>query len=136
MDRRCGLGSAALEMADFTDIIAVFFLIWNTVRKLDIQKQRAEDFPHVDPRAFAEWRKKELFAYSLGAYASIAKLVLNFAWIYAITRYAPPAWSIRVVGMSIFFGWGIALIISALMGTKGRAMRGDLGIALKSRREG
>lgn len=122
-------------MADFTDIIAVFFLIWNTVRKLDIQKQRAEDFSHVTPEAFAEWRRKELFAYSLGAYASMAKLVLNLAWIYCVTRFQPPVWSIRVVGMSIFFGWGIALVISVLMGTKGRAMRDDLGIALKSRRE-
>lgn len=122
-------------MADFTDIIAVFFLIWNTVRKLDIQKQRAEDFPHVAPEAFADWQKKELFAYSLGAYASMAKLVLNLAWIYCVQRFEPPVWSIRVVGMSIFFGWGIALVISALMGTKGRALRGDLGISLKSRRE-
>ena len=122
-------------MFDFTDIHALLFLIWNTVRKLDIQKQRAEDFPHVPVAEFNAWQSKELLAYRIGAYASMAKIVLNLGWIYAYAREAVSGPTFGWGGRAIFFMWGASLIASALLGTKGRAMRGDLGITLKARRD-
>lgn len=120
-------------MYDFTDIIAILFIIWNTVRKLDIQKQQAADFPHVSPEDFQRWQRMELFAYSLGAYASMAKIVLNLLWVYLFRRYELSPALAQGVGVAIFLAWGVALIISALLGTKGRALRGDLGISVKNR---
>ncbi|MBX3181206.1 MAG: hypothetical protein KIT72_14995 [Polyangiaceae bacterium] len=122
-------------MYDITDIIALLFLIWNTVRKLDISKQKAEDFPQVPAADFQRWQRMELFAYSLGAYASFAKIALNLGWFYVAGRYQLAPLVVQGVGAALFVAWGVALIVSSLQGTRGRALRGDLGIVLKSRRE-
>jgi hypothetical protein len=65
----------------------------------------------------------------------MAKIVLNLGWIYAYARSAVSGPVFGWGGRSIFLLWGVGLVVSALLGTKGRAIRGDLGITLKSRRD-
>ena len=45
------------------DIIALILGIIYTVRKLDVRKREASEFPHVDPALFEAWRSREAGAY-------------------------------------------------------------------------
>src|SRR5688572_2375157 len=68
-----------------TLIMGVFF----TVRKLDVRRREAKDYPNVDPAAFQEWKSTALRAYNLGAFACFGRVALDVANQYALSRVAP-----------------------------------------------
>jgi hypothetical protein len=114
----------------FVDVIALVLGILFTIRKLDIRRREPAQFPRVDPSAFARWKRTELSAYTIGSFASFAKIVVDFGFRIAAERAGLDWDVVRVVGASIFIGWVAAVIFAAVRAGAGRRMRTELGIDL------
>ena len=118
------------------DIIALILGILYTMRKLDVAKRTAEQFPHVAPSDFERWKQLEGGAYTLGSLACFAKIVVDYAFQW-YARRSELDWNwVRVVGGAIFAGWVVGLMVSAVRGAQGRRLRETLGIDLSRRASG
>lgn len=114
---------------DVTDIIAVIFGVWFTIRKLDAQKRQPQEFPHVAPDAFRAWQEREVAVYQMAVLACFAKVLLNVLFLLFVMPHLPvPA--MRLVGASIFFAWVAVMIWTFVRTSRLRRVRQDLGIVL------
>lgn len=115
---------------DVLDLLAVIVGVLHTVRKLDVMKRRAQDFPHVDPKDFADWQERERAAYALGSWACFAKILLDPAlWLLAPKLGLSPT-TVRVLGATIDFGWFALVMLAMLRASRARRRRNELGIGL------
>src|SRR5690606_5139313 len=76
-----------VEILDALDVLAVIFGVLFTVRKLDVSRREAQDFPGVDPRAFESWRRRESAVYTLGSLACVLKVVLDAGFLLAVAPH-------------------------------------------------
>lgn len=114
---------------DVTDIIAVIFGVWFTIRKLDAQKRRTEEFPHVPPDAFRAWQDREVAVYQVAIWACFAKVLVNVLFMLFVMSHLPvPA--MRLAGASIFFAWLAVMVWTFVRTSRLRRLRRDLGIVL------
>lgn len=122
---------------DIFNVIAVLIGVWNTVRKLNVAKVNRDDYPRVAEGDFNRWKQRELKAYNLAIWACFLKVVVDVGWqIYGFkggfAQSQPEVFAI--VGFVLFAAWFVAIIASTLIGTSGRAMRGELGIVVGGRK--
>ena len=115
------------------DIIALILGIIYTVRKLDVRKREASEFPHVDPALFEAWRSREAGAYSLASIACFAKLLLDYGFIYYAQRAALQPRIVQIVGLTLFVSWLAALVLAQVRAHRARKLRESLGINLDVR---
>jgi hypothetical protein len=116
------------------DIMAVVLGVLYTVRKLDVRKREAEQFPHVPADEFERWRSLESGAYTLASMACFAKVLLDYGFVlYARSAQLDPR-VIRAVGASLFAAWIAALIVSQVRARSARKLRDRLGIDLAVRK--
>ena len=122
-----------VPFVDVVNVIAVLFGVWNSVRKLNVAKVQHDDYPHVSAADFQAWQRKELRAYNLAVWACFLQVILDLGWkLYATQTGFIQAQPKVSAGISfvIFASWFIALITATLLGTSGRALRGELGIVV------
>jgi hypothetical protein len=114
----------------FGVLLAVILGIIYTIRKLDVRRREASEFPKVNPDEFERWKKKELFAYNLASFACFIKVLVD---ILMLSLRGSIDWNVvRVVGATAFFGWVFALVASLVMGSSARKQRERLGIDLRA----
>jgi hypothetical protein len=116
------------------DVLALILGILLTMRKLNVAKRRAEDYPAVDPADFERWKALEGGAYTLGSAACFLKILVDYTFRFWASRSALEWTTIRAIGGSIFAAWVIALMFSAVRGSDGRKLREKLGINLREER--
>jgi hypothetical protein len=114
----------------FGILIAVILGIIYTIRKLDVRRREASEFPAIDAGEFERWRKKELFAYNLASFACVLKVLIDVVML--SFRGSIPWTVVRVVGAGAFFGWVLALVASLVLGSSARKLRERLGIDLRA----
>ena len=115
---------------DLFDILAVIFGVWLTIRKLDVSKRSASDFPAVDPARFEQWRGFATAVYSRGSWACFLKIVLDLGFTQVVAAHVPLA-MVRPVGASIDLGWAAMMILTVVQSSKVRRERDALGIDLR-----
>lgn len=108
-----------------TLIIGVFL----TVRKLDVRRREATDFPDVDPTAFQEWKSTALRAYNLGSMACFGRVLLDCVNQYGLARVLPSI-AIQVGGGTLFFGWLGCLVYSFFLSSRARGLQEKARIVL------
>jgi hypothetical protein len=108
-----------------TLIMGVFF----TVRKLDVRRREAKDYPNVEPAAFQEWKSMALRAYNLGAFACFGRVALDVANQYALSRVAP--WTVIQVGGGVLFvAWVGCVVYSFVLSSRARTLQEKAKIIL------
>jgi hypothetical protein len=113
------------------DIVALIFGVILTVRKLDVTRRSAEQFPNVSAEDFARWQSLESSAYRLGSFACFLKIAVDYAFLFLAQR-ASSSWTlVRIVGGTIFSAWVIALMLVVLRGARARRLRDELGIVFR-----
>lgn len=115
---------------DVLDLLAIIVGVLHTVRKLDVTKRRAEDFPHVPRPDFEAWRESERAAYSLGSWASFLKILLDPALLLLAPKLALGGGTLRALAASIDIGWAVAVVLAMLRAGQARRRREELGISL------
>jgi hypothetical protein len=114
----------------FVDILALILGILFTIRRLDVRKREPEQFPQVDPAAFARWKRTELGAYMVGSTACFMKILVDYSFRFIASRTGLDWNIVRAVGGSIFLAWVIAMLYAFFRTGRGRRLREELGINL------
>lgn len=115
---------------DVLDLLAVIVGVLHTVRKLDVMKRRAEDYPAVPPADFADWQERERAAYALGSWACFLKVVLDPALLVLAPRLELSMTLVRGLGATIDIGWALVVILAMVRANRARRLRSELGIEL------
>lgn len=114
---------------DVLDILAVIFGVWFSVRKLDAQSRRAEDFPHVARLDFEAWQSREVDAYRVAAFGCFLKVVVDLVF----TLFVVPRVDFGVArtgGAVIDLSWAALLVATFVRTHRARETRRRLGIHL------
>lgn len=119
-----------VEILDALDVLAVIFGVLFTVRKLDVSRREAQDFPGVDPGAFESWRRRESAVYTLGSLACVLKVVLDAGFLLTVAPHLEFG-GVRVIGATIDLLWAALVIVTLVRGSKARQERRRLGIVLQ-----
>lgn len=114
---------------DVFDIVALIFGILLTIRKLDAQSRRPEEFPHVPPAAFGDWQRREVAIYRLGVWACFLKVGLDPAFTFFVAPHVPFNVA-RIVSATIDLGWLAVLITTFVRARRMAKHRRSLGILL------
>lgn len=117
---------------DVVDIVAVILGIFFTIRKLDAQSRRPEDFPAVDRAAFLDWQARETKVYSAAVLACFLKVFLDLGFVYFLAEGLPYR-AVQLVGAAIDLSWLGFVIFSLFRASRVREQRRRLGIYLGSR---
>lgn len=120
---------ASIPSFDFLDILAVILGVFYTIRKLDIARREAAQFPKVPPDQFELWKRRQGAAYTLGMTACLLKLVVDFAFVHLAWGRLEPS-LLRTGGMAIDLTWAAAMFIAIYRGARARKIAGRLGIVL------
>lgn len=115
---------------DLFDILAVIFGILLTVRKLDVSKREASEFPGVDPARFEAWQARTVSTYAWGSRACFLKVVLDFGFTMLVASHLPGA-LVRVVAATIDLSWVAIMIFTWVRARKVNAERKTLGLDLR-----
>ncbi len=115
---------------DVLDLLAVIVGVLHTVRKLDVMKRRAKDYPSVSADDFMAWQESERAAYALGSWASMLKIVLDPALILVAGQISLTGPVLRGLGAAIDISWAIAVIVAIRRAGRARRRREALGIVL------
>jgi hypothetical protein len=115
---------------DVLDLLAVIVGVLHTMRKLDVMKRRAEEYPEVAVEDFAAWQASERAAYALGSWASFLKLVLDPMLLFLAPKLALSAPVVRGLGATIDIGWAVLVLVAMLRAGRARRRRQELGIVL------
>jgi hypothetical protein len=116
-----------MPSVDLLDILAIVLGVLYTLRKLDVARRPAADFPHVKPTEFEAWKSKQLGAYSLGSSACFLKIVVDFAFVALLARHLNPA-VVRVSGLAIDLAWLVALVVVFVRSAAARRLASQLAI--------
>ncbi len=112
------------------DILAVIFGILLTIRKLDVSRRQASEFPGVDPAGFEGWRAQASRIYALGCWACFLKIALDLIFTNWVAARLP--WgAVRAVGASIDLSWALVMIVTLIRSSRARRRRNELGIVLR-----
>lgn len=117
---------------DVFDIVATILGVWFSVRKLDAQGRRAEDFPHVTRIDFEAWQSREAGAYRVAALACFLKVAVDLIFTLAVVPRLPFGVA-RTGGAIIDLSWAAALVVTFIRTHRAREMRRRLGIHLGTR---
>jgi hypothetical protein len=112
------------------DVISVILIVLFSVRKLDVQGRRVEEFPGVAPDAFDAWQTWEVSAYRLGIWACFLKLVLGQVFAWFVLPGLPQTMMRNIPGAAIDLSWAVAMVVSFWRRSQARTMRRNLGIDL------
>lgn len=115
---------------DLFDILAVIFGILLTIRKLDVSRRSASEFPSVDPARFEAWRAFASSVYTWGSWACFSKIVLDLVFTQLVAAHVPLG-AVRGIGAAIDLGWAAFMIFTAVRSGKARREREALGIVLR-----
>jgi hypothetical protein len=112
------------------DILSVIFGILLTVRKLDVSRRQASEFPNVDPAAFERWRAYAASVYSLASWACFVRVIASVVFTLFVAKHLP--WNaVRVVGAVLDLGWAFIMILTVVRSGRARKQRDALGIVLR-----
>lgn len=103
--------------------------IFYTIRKLDAQSRSPEQFPHVEPAAFLEWRAREAHVYSTAVLACFLKIFLDLGFTYFFAEEFPPN-QVRLIGATIDLSWLAVVFVTFFRANAVRKLRQRLGIVL------
>lgn len=113
------------------DVVALVLGIFFTIRKLDVRKREASDFPAVDRAGFERWKATALLSYNLGSFGCFAKIALDYGFQFLAARIGL-AWSVvRGVGFSLFVVWVGVVVLAWVQSARARRLRDELGIRLE-----
>ncbi len=112
------------------DILSVIFGILLTVRKLDVSRRQASEFPNVDPSAFERWRAYAAGVYALGSWACFIRVIASVVFALFVAKHLP--WNaVRVIGGTIDIAWAAIMIATVVRSGRARRQRDALGIVLR-----
>lgn len=114
---------------DVFDILAVIFGVLFTIRKLDAQKRRHGEFPHVDPDVFAEWQSREVSVFTMGMFACFAKIVAELVLHVLLTDGMTDS-TYRKMTAAIDIPWMLVLIVTLVQRHRLAKRRAELRIVL------
>lgn len=117
---------------DVLDIVATILGVWFSVRKLDAQSRRAENFPHVARLDFEVWQAREVDAYRVAALGCFLKVVVDLVFTLAVVPRLPFGVA-RTGGAIIDLSWAAVLVATFIRTHRAREMRRRLGIHLGAR---
>lgn len=118
------------ELVDVLDLLAVVFGVLFTIRKLDVSRRQAAEFPHVEARAFERWRERETHIYTLGSFVCFLRVLVDLVFVVAIAPGLPFG-LVRVIGATIDLGWLAVVVMTLVRGHSARKERARLGIELR-----
>lgn len=111
------------------DIVTLIIGVFLTVRKLDVKRREAQDFPDVQSAAFEAWKAAALRAYNVGSFACFGRLFLDYVLRYGIARVVP--WGVIQVGGGIlFFGWVAFMVYAFVLSSRARGLQEKAKIVL------
>jgi len=116
---------------DGYDIIAVFFGVWFTLRKLDTQGRDAAQQPGVSPDDFTRWQRQAAAAYAPGIYASFFRVIFHFGYIRYATHHPLNPLTFGRVALLVDLIWLVSVVTTLLRANAARKLRQELGIALE-----
>jgi hypothetical protein len=109
-------------------VLALVLGIWLTVRKLDVARREAADFPNVDAAGFAAWKARAQRAYNLGSMGCFAKLLLDVALEFGAPRIGVPWRAVQIGGALVFLAWVGVLVTVWVLSARARRLQEQLGI--------
>ncbi len=115
---------------DLFDILAVIFGILLTVRKLDVSKREASEFPAVEAARFDAWRARTVSTYAWGSRACFLKVVLDFGFTMLVATHLP-ATLVRVIAATIDLSWVAMMIVTWIRARRANAEQKSLGLDLR-----
>jgi hypothetical protein len=111
------------------DVVTLVIGVFLTVRKLDVKRREAKDFPEVDSQTFEEWKALALRAYNLGAGACFVRLFFDYVNQYGLARVVPSV-AVQVLGGTFFFAWVGCMVYSFVLASRARALQEKAKIVL------
>ncbi len=112
------------------DIVAIILGIFLSVRRMDVRKRQAEQFPAVAAERFETWKAQASAAYQLGAVSCFAKIFVDLGFRGLAARFEL-AWSwVQLGGALIFFSWLGLLLWSWLKSRAAQRLAQELGLDL------
>src|SRR6476620_8115964 len=102
---------------DLFDILAVIFGIMFTIRKLDVKRREASEFPSVPPERFERWRAFATSVYSQASWACFLKIVVDLAFVQVVAAHVPLA-LVRPIGAAIDLSWAGFMIFTQFRSRK------------------
>ncbi len=114
---------------DVFDIVAVMLGIFFTIRKLDAQSRRPEEFAHVQPQAFLAWQRREVGVYALAVWGCFLKVFVDLGFTFFVAEHLEPG-LVRLIGATIDLSWLALVLVSLVRATSTRKQRQRLGIVL------
>lgn len=114
------------------DVLAIILGILFSVRRMDVRKRQADQFPQVPAEQFEIWKARASAAYQLGAVSSFAKIFVDYGFRYLAGR-TELAWTwVQLGGALIFFSWLGLLVWSWLQSRSARRLAEQLGLDLSA----
>ncbi len=114
---------------DVLDIVATILAVWFSVRKLDAQSRRAEDFPHVARLDFEAWQSREVDAYRVAAFGCVLKVIVDLIFTLVVVPCVSFGLA-RAGGGIIDLSWAALLVATFVRTHRARETRRRLGIHL------
>jgi tetratricopeptide (TPR) repeat protein len=114
---------------DVFDILAVIFGVLFTIRKLDAQKRKHEEFPHVEASVFAEWQSREVNVFTVGMFACFAKIVAELL-LHTVLADGMTDSLYRKMTAAIDIPWILVLIVTLVRRHRLAKRRAELRILL------
>ncbi len=114
---------------DVFDILAVIFGVLFTIRKLDAQKRKSAEFPHVDGKVFAEWQSREVGVFTVGMFACFAKIVAELL-LHVVFADGMSDSLYRKMTAAIDIPWILVLIVTLVQRHRLAKRRAELRIVL------
>ena len=116
---------------DQYDIIAVILGVIFTLRKLDTQSRKPEQFPNVTSEDFLRWQQKTVKAYTPGAYASFFRVIFHLGFMRYVAVHPLTPRAFARVALLVDLVWLIATVSTLFRAHRARGLRDKLGIRLE-----
>jgi hypothetical protein len=124
-------------LIDLLDILAVILGVLYTVRKLDVSRREAKDFPAVPPERFEAWQRREARVYTVASWACLLKILLDpgtsYLGLLKLLGQAPPAEHLPLVwvaGPVVDLSWVLVMVWTAVRAARSRRERAEIGVQL------
>jgi hypothetical protein len=112
------------------DLIAVLLGIFLALRRSDVRGEELSFHPNVSAVDFELWRRRAVFAYTLGTRACFAKVLVDFAFLALLRRVSMELSVQRVLGAALDLAWVAAMIACWVLARRARKLAESVGIRI------
>lgn len=105
--------SGLLGWASSFDAIALILFILYSVRRLELGRRSASEYPHVQPETFEAWKRGRMRRYLVAALACSLKPLLGTIVPYMAFRLGAPYRDVRAIGGIVDVTWILVVAVVA-----------------------